>query len=179
MLIANPQKYPSKSGTAAPSSPRVYHAPYYARFDVTRPIKVYVQQVEAVQGNAVPFNPDQAKMGEYAVWFSEEVFDAALAKTNKEFGGKITLGKGTEVLQGGTTLWQIMAWSDKFQKYLPDERNGVYRKKEFAEERCRADYTLHKEFLSFASHGKIDSLLPPAAVDFSVPNAFKEIHIGL
>lgn len=158
---------------------RTYHAPYFASLNVPRPAKVYVQKVETVRGNAVPIAPDAASMGGYAVWFDEAMFDLALARQNREMAGKLSFGKGTEVIPGGTTLWQVMAWSEKFQKYLPDARNGVYRKKEYALERCRADYTLHREFLGFASHGRIDSLLPPDAVDFSKPNEFREMHLGI
>ena len=163
----------------ASAVPRVYHAPYYAVLHIDRPMKVYVQQIETVRGNSVPISPDAASMGGYSVWFDEAMFDVALANQNRELAGKISVGKGTEVIQKGSTLWRVMTWSEKFQKYLPDERNGAYRKKEYALERCRGDYTLHREFLRFASHGKIDGLLPPDAVDFSVPNEFMEMHLGI
>ena len=161
------------------TQPHVYHSPYYERMDIDRPMKVYVQRVETVHGSAVPFSPEDASMGGYAVWFDEAMFDLALAKQNQELAGKVSFGKGTEVIQKGITLWRVMAWSEKFQKYLPDNRNGVYRKKDYALERCRGDYTLHREYLGFVSHGAVNSLLPPDAVDFSVPNEFREMHIEI
>lgn len=169
----------TKLSSGGQKADRIYHAPYYTSFNVDRPMKVYVQQIETVRGNAVPFNPDAASMGGYAIWFDEAMFNLALEKQNREMAGKISFGKGTEILQKGITLWRVMSWSDKFQKYLPDERNGFYRKKDYALERCRGDYTLHREFLRLTTHGKIDGLLPPDAVDFSVPNDFREMHIGV
>lgn len=170
---------------------RIYHSPYIVKVSVNRPIKVYVQVVRSIGRKEVYSSGVDMSLGDVVVFLDRAACEKSVETANisqggvkldtgdgiKFVAGRIELAVGSEIVNPGTDLWRIMAWSEFRHGYVIDETYGTFKNKQDAESVCRAMYEQHRNALAVKEHlsmGKV-GIPEPAFVDFEKPNEFKEL----